>query len=101
MKKALALLSLALLAAPSWAAQAPPPAAPPAQPAAPAAPPLDKRIQEAIDLAEKGNTAGALQKLQALPKELVTPQVQSLIGALYLQLDKPQEALAALQPLAD
>ncbi|HEV8580194.1 MAG TPA: tetratricopeptide repeat protein [Thermoanaerobaculia bacterium] len=105
MKNALALLLFSLLATPLQADQAPPTAAQPAQPAAPQPaapqPPLDKRVQEAIDLAEKGNAAGALQKLQALPKELVTPQVQSLIGALYLQVDKPQEALTALQPLAD
>lgn len=100
MKKTLALLTLSLLAAPLPAAQTPPPAAQPAPPAAPQ-PALDKRVQEAIDLAQAGNAAGALQKLQALPKELVTPPVQSLIGTLYLQVDKPQEALTALQPLAD
>jgi Flp pilus assembly protein TadD len=99
MKKAHALLSLALLAAPLLHAQTPPAAAPPAGQAA--QPALDPRVQEAIDLAEAGKAAEAVQKLTALPKELVTPPVQSLIGALYLQVDKPREALAALQPLAD
>jgi Flp pilus assembly protein TadD len=99
MKKTVALLSLSLLAAPLSAAQTAPPAG---QPSAAQQPPaLDPRLQAAIDLAEAGKAAEALVKLQALPKELVTPPVQSLIGALYLQVDKPQEALAALQPLAD
>jgi Flp pilus assembly protein TadD len=66
-----------------------------------AAPPSDQRVQEAIALAKAGKSAEAVQKLEALPKELVTPPVQSLIGALYLQVNKPEEALKALQPLAD
>jgi tetratricopeptide (TPR) repeat protein len=102
MKKALALLSLALLAAPLLTAQTPPaPTAPAATAPAGQQPALDKRVQEAIDLAQAGNAAGALEKLRALPQELVTPRVQSLIGALYLQVDKPQEAMAILKPLAD
>lgn len=95
MKKALCLFSLLLLAAPLLLAQAPAQAPPAAQPA------LDPRVQAAIDLAEAGKAAEAIQKLAALPKELVTPPVQSLVGALYLQVNKPEEALKALQPLAD
>jgi Flp pilus assembly protein TadD len=97
MNRTLALLSLSLVAAPLPAAQTPPPAAPPAQ----QQPALDPRVQEAFDLAEAGKAAAALEKLQALPQALVTAPVQSLAGALYLQLDKPREALAALKPLAD
>ena len=105
MKKALVYLSLSLLAAQMLSAQTtaaptPPAAAAPAgQP--PAAPALDQRVQEAIALAQAGKAADALAKLQALPNEAATPQVQSLIGALYLQVDKPQEALAVLKPMAD
>jgi len=104
MKKTLACLAFSLLTMPLFA-QAPPaaqPAAPAGQPSgAPQQPPLDPRVQEATALAAAGNAAAALQKLQALPKELVTPPVQSLIGALYLEVQKPAEALAALKPLAD
>ena len=42
-----------------------------------------------------------LSKAQWLPKEAVTPQVQSLMGTLYLEVGKPQEAMAVLKPLAD
>ncbi len=99
MKKSLALLSLSLLAAALLGAQPPPPGGQPSAPAASSG--LDRRVQEAIDVAEAGDAAGAIQKILALPKELVTPPVQSLLGGLYLQVDKPQEALASLKPLAD
>ena len=105
MKNALLPLSLFLLAAPLATAQAPPAQTPPAaappagQP--PAAPALDKRVQEAIALTQAGKAADALAKLQALPKEALTPQVQSLMGTLYLEVGKPQEAMAVLKPLAD
>lgn len=92
MKKAFAPLLSLFLAVPLLA-QAPP--------VGQQAPPLDKTVQEAITLAESGDAAGALKKLQAAPKEAMTPPVQSLVGALYLQLNQPKEALAALQPLAD
>ena len=92
MKNALAPLLSLLLAVPVLA-QAPP--------AGQQAPPLDKTVQEAIDLADAGDAAGALKKLQAAPKEAITPPIQSLVGALHLQLNQPREALAALRPLAD
>jgi tetratricopeptide (TPR) repeat protein len=101
MKKVLLLLlSLPLLAAPLLLAQAPAQAPTQAPPAA-AQPPLDPRVQAAVDLAEAGKAAEALQKLEALPKELMTPPVQSMKGALYLEVGKLQEALATLKPLAD
>jgi Flp pilus assembly protein TadD len=53
-------------------------------------------------MARSGNKAGALAKLKALASDPATTQPQlSLVGALYLQLDQPQEALAVLKPLAD
>ena len=94
MKRILAL-SLALLAAPllSQTPKAPPAAAKPA---------TDPRVQEALKLAQAGNTAAALEKLRGLEKDpAATPPVLSLIGGLYLQLNKPQEALAVLKPIAD
>jgi tetratricopeptide (TPR) repeat protein len=92
------LLCFTLLAAPLEAQTA----SPAGQTSAAQQPPaLDPRVQEAIDLAAAGKAAEALAKLQALPKELVTSPVQSLVGALFLQVDKPQEALTALKPLAD
>jgi len=99
MKNAL-FLSMFLLVTPLLTAQAPPAQTPPAgqQPAAPA---LDPRVQEAVALTKAGKAAEALAKLQALPKEAVTPQVQSLEGTLYLEVGKPQEAMAVLKPLAD
>lgn len=99
MKKALAPLLVSLLAAPLLAQTPAAPAAPPAQQQA--APPLHPAVQEAINLAESGDAAGALKKLQAAPKEAVTPPIQSLMGVLHLQLNQPREAYALLQPLAD
>jgi len=105
MKNALVSLSLLLLAAPLLTAQVPPAQTPPAAAAPagpqPAAPALDPRVQEAVALTKAGKAAEALAKLQALPKEAVTPQVQSLEGTLYLEVGKPQEAMAVLKPLAD
>jgi Flp pilus assembly protein TadD len=99
MKKTAVLLSIFLLAAPLMA-QAPPaakPAAPAKQPSA-----AEKSLQEAVKLVQAGNAAAAIPKLQALEKDpTLTPPMQSLVGALYLQAGRPQEALALLQPLAD
>jgi len=99
MKKPIVLLSTFLLAAPLMA-QAPPaakPAAPAQQPTA-----AEKSLQEAIKLVQAGNAAAAVEKLKALEKDpTLTPPLRSLVGALYLQVNRPQEALALLQPLAD
>ncbi|MFL6196199.1 MAG: tetratricopeptide repeat protein [Thermoanaerobaculia bacterium] len=104
MKKILVVSSLLLLAAPLAAAPQAKPAAPPAK-AAPAAPasPLEKGIQETLRRISAGDKAGALQQLQAVEKDPAanTPQIRSLVGALYLQLDRPVEALTILKPLAD
>src|SRR4051794_29074496 len=100
MKPTLPLLFLLLLGTPlhsqaPQAQQARPPAAKPASR-------IDPRVQEILKLAQAGNGAAALEKLRALDKDpAVTPPVRSLIGALYLQLNKPQEAMAVLKPIAD
>lgn len=103
MKKTLALLSLFLPSA-VWAQAPAPKAAAPAPKAAAQAPasPLEALAQQTLAMARGGDKAGALAKLKALAADPATTQPQlSLVGALYLQLDQPQEALAVLKPLAD
>jgi tetratricopeptide (TPR) repeat protein len=106
MRKIPALLSSILLAAPLAAV----PTSPPARPAAPqaAAPagqaesPLQKPLDEAIRSMQAGKKDEAFQKLKALEKDPnVTPLVLSLIGALYVEVGRPQEALAVLKPPSD
>ncbi|HYO16069.1 MAG TPA: tetratricopeptide repeat protein [Thermoanaerobaculia bacterium] len=98
MKKLAVLPVLLLLAAP-LGAQTPPAQQPPA--AAPTSG-TDAAVQEALKLTQAGDVGGAIQKLETLRKSPpVNPRVLSLLGALYLQADKPQEALAVLKPLAD
>lgn len=93
----LSILSLPLMAS----AQTVAPAAPAPQAKAPASP-LESLANETLTMARSGNKAGALAKLKALTSDPATTQPQlSLVGALYLQLDQPQDALAVLKPLAD
>lgn len=90
---------------------APAPSAPaaPAAPdqAAPAAPareltPADRKWQEALDLIRKGDGQGALQILEGMRKDnTATPPVLALLGALYLQENRAQDALGVLRPLAE
>jgi tetratricopeptide (TPR) repeat protein len=75
------------------------PAGAPAQPAAPAAP-TDPLMNEALKKVEAGDVAGAVQMLESRRNELKVPAL-SLLGALYLQANRPQDALAVLKPLAD
>jgi Flp pilus assembly protein TadD len=100
MRKTLALLLLSLFAvAVAASAQAAPP---PAKPAAAPASPLQAAVQEAIQRVRAGDKAGALARLKPIASDPAATQPElSLVGALYLQLDKPQEALAVLKPLAD
>jgi Flp pilus assembly protein TadD len=115
MKKVFALLILFLMASVVLAqtpqapkapkAQAKPPAAAPAPAAqAPAAPPseLEKKVAEVTRLVQAGKAAEALPKLDALEKDpAATPPVHALVGVLYLELGKAQQALAVLKPIAD
>jgi Flp pilus assembly protein TadD len=109
MRKILVLSSFALLAAP-LAAQTPTTGVGAAKatqskespPPQRALTPLEKSIQEAVKLVEEHHAAAAVDKLRAIQKDpAVTPLMLSLVGALYVQLNKPQEALAVLKPLAD
>jgi tetratricopeptide (TPR) repeat protein len=112
MKKLLAPLTLGLgiglgsafAAAPASVPPAPTAAPAPAAPAAPPATanPLEKRFQEALAKADKGDNAGAIQILEKLRQDpAATPPVLSLLGTLYLKTNRPKEALAILKPLAD
>jgi len=103
MKKTLALLALFLPFAP-LAAQAPP--APSAQtpPAAPAKPlsAVDLAFQDALKLLQGGDANGAIARLETVRQAgPLPPQVVSFLGVLYLQVNKPQQALDLLKPLAD
>jgi predicted Zn-dependent protease len=91
MKKVFALMILFVMAA-AVLAQAP--AAPPSE--------LEKKVQEVTKLVQAGKVAEALPKLDALEKDpAATPPVHALVGVLYLELDKAQQALAVLKPIAD
>ncbi|HEY0514705.1 MAG TPA: tetratricopeptide repeat protein [Thermoanaerobaculia bacterium] len=104
MKTILALLSLSLLAAP-LAAQAPPPpaAARPAAPAAAApASPLNAAVEQAINLVQAGNKTAAFARLKEIASDPAATQPElSTVGALFVEIGKPQEALKVLKPLAD
>ena len=110
MRKILVLTSFALLAAPLAAMQTPTTGVGAAKatqskespPPQRALTPLEKSIQEAVKLVEEHHAAAAIDKLRAIQRDpAVTPPMLSLVGALYVQLNKPQEALAVLKPLAD
>lgn len=110
MRKILVLTSFALLAAPLAAVQTPTSGVGAAKatqskespPPQRALTPLEKAVQEAVKLVEERHVAAAMDKLRAIQKDpAVTGPVLSLVGALYVQLNKPQEALAVLKPLAD
>jgi Flp pilus assembly protein TadD len=97
MKKTCLALALLLLAAPLLA-QTGQPLPTPAQAAA-----VTQGVQEAVKLAQSGNLAAAVKKLEDMRKQNpATPApVLSLLGTLYLQSNRPQDALAVLKPLAD
>ena len=86
MKRSALALAALLLALPLAAAAATPP----------------QEIQEAMKLFNAGDLAGAAQKLEPLRRAGdAPPPALSLLGAIYLQMNRPQEALAVLKPLAD
>ena len=105
MKKALALLILSFAShGLTIQAQAPPAQPAPAAPAPRPAPmtELERKVDEVSRLIQAGKAAEALPRLQALEKDsATTPPVHALVGVLYLELGKPQEALTVLKPLAD
>ncbi|HYO14920.1 MAG TPA: tetratricopeptide repeat protein [Thermoanaerobaculia bacterium] len=65
----------------------------------PAGPPV---VDQAVEKLRAGDVKGALALLEPLRgKTGAPPAALSLLGALYLQIDRPQDALALLGPLAD
>lgn len=64
--------------------------------------PADKKWQEALALIRKGDGKGALQILEGMRQDnTATPPVLALLGALYLQESRPQDAMNVLRPLAE
>lgn len=91
--------ALALLILPALPLSAQAPAKP--QPARPQAA-VDPLTQDAIKKVEAGDTAGAIRELESQrAAKTASPQGLALLGTLYLQQGKAQEALAVLKPLAD
>jgi Flp pilus assembly protein TadD len=90
MKRAIAFLILSLLATSAWAQTANAPSA------------SNKAVQEAFKLVQSGDIDGAIRKLEPLRQSPgASSRALALLGTLYLQVNKPQEALAVLKPLAD
>ena len=91
-------------AATTVVAPAPPAAAgagaPPAGGAAAAA--LDAQAHDAATLAAAGKFKEAIAKLEVLRRNpACPPRALSLLGALYVKVKRPQDALAVLKPMAD
>jgi tetratricopeptide (TPR) repeat protein len=68
------------------------------KPTAPAPPP---QVAEATQKLEAGDLKGAIALLEPLRKPGAHPSGMALLGALYLETDRPREALELLGPLAD
>jgi len=100
MKKTSLALAFLLLAAPvaPVLAQTTQPLPTAAQSAA-----VTQGVQEAVKLTQAGNLTAAIKKLEDLRKQtgVTSPPVIALLGALYLQANRPQDALAVLKPMAD
>jgi predicted Zn-dependent protease len=57
-------------------------------------------LEQAADLAAKGNVAAAIARLER-DRATLGPRALSLLGTLYVQANRPADALAVLKPLAD
>lgn len=82
---ALALLALPL---PAQTKLAPPP------------PEIAKTIQSAVEKAQKGDLKGAIALMEPLKKPGTHPAALALLGALYLEDNRPKDALELLDPIA-
>jgi predicted Zn-dependent protease len=70
--------------------------------AAPAAAAADARMHEAAALASAGKFNEAIAKLEAMRRDpACPPRALSLLGALYVKVKRPKDALAVLKPLAE
>jgi predicted Zn-dependent protease len=73
-----------------------------AQKLAPPTPELQKTMQSAVEKYKAGDLPGAIAILEPVRKEPGThPAALSLLGTLYLEADRPKDALAVLGPIAD
>lgn len=75
-----------------------------AQEAAPAKPlsASEQSADEALKLMQAGDLAGAVQKLEPIRRDAsANPRLIALLGTLYLQVNRPQDAFDVLKPLAD
>ncbi len=81
---------LALLALPLLAQTKPGP--PPPQ--------VEKTIQSALEKAQKGDIQAAIALLEPLNKPGAHPAALSFLGSLYLEVGRPKDALALLEPIA-
>lgn len=99
----LAVPVLALLAAPAAGTQATTPATPPPpQETAGTGAGVDARVQEALKKLEAGDLQGAIQGLEGMRQEpSASPQGLALLGGLYLEAGRAEDAMAVLRPLAD
>jgi len=73
-----------------------------AQKLAPPSADLQKTMQSAVEKYKAGDLPGAIAILEPIRKEPGThPAALSLLGTLYLEADRPKDALAVLGPIAD
>lgn len=76
--------------------------APAAQPAAKPLSPSEKTADEALKLMQAGDMAGAVRMLEPIRQDAsANPRLIALLGTLYLQVNRPQDAFDVLKPLAD
>ncbi len=93
--------SLALAAPPVKARKAPKTPKAAAGTSTTVATPPPPQVAQAGQLFQKGDLKGAIALLEPLKKPGVHPAVLALLGTLYLESDRPSDALALLGPLAD
>jgi predicted Zn-dependent protease len=63
---------------------------------------LDAQAHDAATLAAAGKFKEAIAKLEALRRDpACPPRALSLLGALYVKVNRPKDALAVLAPMAD
>ena len=68
---------------------------------APPSPQVEQTLQSALQKAQGGDLKGAIALLEPLNKPGAHPAALSLLGSLYLEADRPKEALELLGPIAD
>jgi predicted Zn-dependent protease len=91
--RSLCLLLLAALAAPALLAQ---------EGAPPAGPPLPPAMVEALSRLETGDREGAIRLLEPLRASgTKDPRPLAMLGALYVEATRFEDALRVLRPLAD